>query len=133
MKNIILLSFILTALIISSCSSLKKTDVHSKEEVMKMDALAMAEIKCKAEYYTLMAADSVSNITIQNKSKELNETKDELSVIFFRRYYNNTTIKTRFDNLTNTMGEKLTACKKLEEYKIMQQVIKGEKTAPKKK
>lgn len=98
-----------------------------------MDAMAMAEIKCKSEYYTLMAADSALDINLQNKSKELNETKDELSVMFFRKYYNNTTVKTQFDNLTNTMGEKLTVCKKLEEYKIMQQVIKGEKPAPKKK
>ncbi len=133
MKNIILILISFVTITVVSCSTFKKTDVHSKEEIMKMDAYAFSELKCKAEYLKLMSADSAHDINLQNKSRVVAEDKDEMAVYVFHKYYTNHDLKVQFESLTEKLGETLTVCKKLEEYIILQEAIKNNSEVTKKK
>jgi hypothetical protein len=99
---------------------------------MKLDAAALAEVECKYEYLSLMSADSVSDIQLKNKSKDAKDIKDEMSVNFFHKYYKEKEVREEFKDMVRSFNGELTVCKKLEEYKILQQTINGNDSIPQK-
>ena len=107
-----------------SCGSMKKSGGHSKEERIKMDAYAMAQMNCKSELMRLMAQDSTSDIDLQNKSRMLSEEEINMKRYYFKKYNQNDADIQLFNKTKDKVSSELTTCKKLEEYKILQQVKK---------
>lgn len=107
-----------------SCGSMNKSGGHSKEERIKMDAYAMAQMQCKAELMKLMAQDSTSDIDLQNKSRMLLEEEVNMKRYYFKKYNQNDADIKLFNELKAKVGSELTTCKKLEEYKLLQQEAK---------
>ncbi len=120
MKKILALTFVISV-IATSCASMKKTDTHSKEEVMKLNACAMAQSQCETDLAVMMYMDSLSDIQMGIKSRNLKEENMQLVQRFFKIYQTNEADLLEFRNLTMKYTEKLTVCKKLEEYKSLQE------------
>ncbi|MAZ93165.1 MAG: hypothetical protein CMF58_01995 [Lentimicrobiaceae bacterium] len=100
---------------------MKKTDTHSKEEVMKLNACAMAQSQCETDLAVMMYMDSLSDVQMGIKSRNLKEENMQLVQRFFKIYQTNEADLLEFRNLTMKYTEKLTVCKKLEEYKSLQE------------
>ncbi|MDG1902610.1 MAG: hypothetical protein P8I80_10290 [Bacteroidales bacterium] len=120
MKKILALTFVISV-IATSCASMKKTDTHSKEEVMKLNACAMAQSQCETDLAVMMYMDSLSDVQMGIKSRNLKEENMQLVQRFFKIYQTNEADLLEFRNLTMKYTEKLTVCKKLEEYKSLQE------------
>ena len=120
MKKILALTFVISV-IATSCASMKKTDTHSKEEVMKLNACAMAQSQCETDLAVMMYMDSLSDVQMGIKSRNLKDENMQLVQRFFKIYQTNEADLLEFRNLTMKYTEKLTVCKKLEEYKSLQE------------
>ncbi len=120
MKNILTLTFVIAVISATSCASMKKTETHSKEEVMKLNACAMAQNQCETELAVMMHMDSLSDVQMEINSRNLKEKNIKLKQRFFSIYQANEGDLVEFRNLTIKYTKELTVCKKLEEYKSLQ-------------
>lgn len=68
-----------------------------------------------------MYMDSLSDVQMGIKSRNLKEENMQLVQRFFKIYQTNEADLLEFRNLTMKYTEKLTVCKKLEEYKSLQE------------
>lgn len=105
MKKILALTFVISV-IATSCASMKKTDTHSKEEVMKLNACAMAQSQCETDLAVMMYMDSLSDVQMGIKSRNLKEENMQLVQRFFKIYQTNEADLLEFRNLTMKYTEK---------------------------
>lgn len=134
MKNTIQITIFLLALLISSCAGMKKTDSHSKENQMKIDALAKAQVECEYKLVRRQHLDNKSDARLINEHNKLKEDMTTMRQTFFKRYQDPEEDLVKFEAMVKkSMGE-LSVCKKLVEQKeAAEKLEKKEKKEEEKK
>lgn len=120
MKNKIQIAILLMAVALSSCAGMKKSTGHSKEEVMKVDASAQAQVECKHDYIRLQHLDNTSDIKLKNEYTKLQEDQRTIKQTFFKKYQESEEDLVKFQSLVKKYKSDLSICQKLTEYQEAQ-------------
>ena len=101
----------------SSCAGLKKSDSHSKENIMKVDAYAKAQVECEYELVKLKSLDNPTDVELKNEFTKLTEDVTILRQTFFKRYQDPEEDYVQFQKLVKKATPVLSVCRKVTEYK----------------
>ncbi len=114
MKNQYLIIIVLFSFMLASCSMLNKNDKgHSKEEIMKADAYAMANTTCEYQLLQLKYKENKADLKLKAELENKREEVTTLTSRFFDRYHEPKEVNQKFNNLIISLTPELSTCKKI--------------------